>query len=106
MGSFYKFTGIQIVALAVLWVVKQTDVAISFPVFILLLIPLRMWLMPKLGISEEEFEVLDSEEDSSAKKTGSDRKFSEVSQSRSRHLSMNYEPSDETIKRRKKSSMV
>jgi hypothetical protein len=45
--AFYIFTLIQIIGLGVLWVVKQTTVAIAFPLFLLLLIPVRLKILPR-----------------------------------------------------------
>lgn len=57
-----KFTLIQLIALGIIYGITWSPAAISFPVFILLLVPLRSVLLPKI-FSEEELELLDSEKD-------------------------------------------
>ena len=60
--TVHVYTVIQTVCLAVLWVVKTSTLGILFPLFIGLLIPVRMWLMPKL-ISPASLAVIDADED-------------------------------------------
>lgn len=40
----HRFTGIQLVCLAALWVVKVSAIGIAFPFFVALLVPLRMFV--------------------------------------------------------------
>ncbi|ESP03217.1 hypothetical protein LOTGIDRAFT_137764, partial [Lottia gigantea] len=49
------FTIIQIFSLVILWIVKSTAAAIAFPFFLILLIPVRNKIMPKL-FTHKEFE--------------------------------------------------
>ncbi|KAA1473803.1 hypothetical protein DENSPDRAFT_840295 [Dentipellis sp. KUC8613] len=53
------FVGVQLVAFGATMAITQTIAAIGFPVIILLLIPLRTLLVPRLPFSEEELAVLD-----------------------------------------------
>lgn len=56
----HKFTAIQLVCLIVLWVVKASRLGILFPVFIGLLVPVRMSL--DKHFKEEHLALLDAEE--------------------------------------------
>ncbi|KAH3751300.1 hypothetical protein DPMN_185853 [Dreissena polymorpha] len=49
----HVFTGIQLVLVGILWAVKSTVVAIAFPLFVFLMVPLRLLLMPKYFTHEE-----------------------------------------------------
>ncbi len=55
------FTAIQVVCLALLWIVKASDLGILFPLFIALLAPLR-FLLDRF-FNPKHLEVLDLEED-------------------------------------------
>ena len=44
----HLFTLIQIVVVAVLWVVKESPASIAFPFFLILLVPLRLKILPLL----------------------------------------------------------
>jgi len=55
------FTAIQVIALAILWAVKVSSAAMLFPLFIALLVPLRL-LLPR-WFDEASLKALDSEED-------------------------------------------
>lgn len=57
--SIIKFIGIQWVVFAMMVAISQTIAAIGFPVIIIALIPLRVFLGPR-WFSEEELLVLDS----------------------------------------------
>eukprot|EP01028_Stygiella_incarcerata_P006795 TRINITY_DN2769_c3_g1_i1.p1 TRINITY_DN2769_c3_g1~~TRINITY_DN2769_c3_g1_i1.p1 ORF type:complete len:916 (-),score=249.49 TRINITY_DN2769_c3_g1_i1:162-2804(-) len=61
LKTIHKFTALQLLCLAVLWAVKMTILAILFPLFILLLIPLRALIVK--FISPEFLEILDWEEE-------------------------------------------
>ncbi|XP_038047086.1 band 3 anion transport protein-like isoform X2 [Patiria miniata] len=56
----HLFTSIQLICLALLWVVKSTAAALAFPFFLIVLVPIRQ-LMKRL-FSASELEALDSEE--------------------------------------------
>ena len=47
------FTIIQLVLVGLLWIVKSTFVAIAFPLFVFLMIPLRLRIMPKFFTHDE-----------------------------------------------------
>ncbi len=61
IGRIHVFTGIQLIGLTVLWVVKASAAALLFPLFIALLVPLRMML--GRFFSPDELEALDSAEE-------------------------------------------
>jgi len=52
------YTGIQLICLAVLWTVKSTAIKLAFPFVLLLTVPLRRFLLPKL-FTERELQALD-----------------------------------------------
>jgi hypothetical protein len=58
--TIHLFTGVQLVCLIVLWVVKTSPLGILFPVFIGLLVPVRMSL--DRFFKEEHLALLDAEE--------------------------------------------
>lgn len=57
-----KFTGIQLLALGLIYGITWSPAAISFPVFILLLVPLRNVVLPRV-FTKEQLELLDSDQD-------------------------------------------
>nr|CAB3266294.1 anion exchange protein 2 [Phallusia mammillata] len=52
------FTLIEVVCLAVLWIVKSTPAQIAFPFFLVLTIPIRRFLLPKI-FTPKELQELD-----------------------------------------------
>ena len=60
-GTVHKFTAIQLACLTVLWVVKASAVGILFPLFIALLVPVR--LMLDKFFKPEHLALLDAEEE-------------------------------------------
>ena len=66
----HLFTGVQLLCLLVLWVVKSSIIGIAFPFFVSLLIPVRMALGRKL--QPEHIVLLDGDE------TPADEEFREV----------------------------
>lgn len=61
MGTIHKFTAIQLGGLALLWIVKASTLALLFPLFIALLVPLR--LMLNKYFAREHLTALDNEEE-------------------------------------------
>lgn len=61
MLTIHKFTLLQLVCLIVLWVVKGSSLGILFPLFIALLVPVR--LLAGRFFADEHLEVLDAEEE-------------------------------------------
>ncbi|XP_075238832.1 band 3 anion transport protein-like isoform X2 [Convolutriloba macropyga] len=57
----HLFTIIQIFVLAILWAVKESPISILFPFFLIMLVPVRLKLLPKI-YTEVELAALDSEE--------------------------------------------
>ncbi|XP_060683706.1 anion exchange protein 3-like [Hemiscyllium ocellatum] len=55
------FTMIQLMCIVVLWVIKSTIISLAFPFFLILTVPTRRYLLPKI-FKERELMVLDSEE--------------------------------------------
>ena len=53
----HSYTFIQVICLGVLWVVKSTQAALGFPFVLLLLVPLRRYLLPKIYTETELEEV-------------------------------------------------
>ncbi|XP_076031452.1 band 3 anion transport protein-like isoform X2 [Oratosquilla oratoria] len=51
--KMHAFTAVQLVLLIVLWVVKQSPAALCFPFVLLLLLPIRLYLLPYLFNSTE-----------------------------------------------------
>jgi mannitol/fructose-specific phosphotransferase system IIA component (Ntr-type) len=65
--TMHAFTALQVVCLGVLWVVKSSAIGILFPVFIALLVPVR--LIAGRLFSAEHLAALDGEEESSEAET-------------------------------------
>ncbi|KAJ4527958.1 hypothetical protein HRR83_000710 [Exophiala dermatitidis] len=57
--AIWVFVGLELIGFGATFAISQTIAAIGFPVIILLLIPLRTWLMPK-WFREEELRTLDA----------------------------------------------
>uniref|UniRef100_A0A3Q3VRW9 Anion exchange protein n=1 Tax=Mola mola TaxID=94237 RepID=A0A3Q3VRW9_MOLML len=60
-GRMHLFTAIQIVFLAVLWVVKSSPVSLALPFILILTIPLRMFMTGRL-FTELEMKCLDADD--------------------------------------------
>lgn len=56
----HKFTGVQFACLIVLWLVKASALGILFPLFVALLVPVRIGL--GRAFKSEHLALLDSEE--------------------------------------------
>ncbi|KAK3861175.1 hypothetical protein Pcinc_032826, partial [Petrolisthes cinctipes] len=59
--KMHSFTGIQLTMLIILWVVKQSPAALCFPFVLMLLIPIRLYLLP-YGFNNQELSALDGKE--------------------------------------------
>ncbi|NP_001075499.1 anion exchange protein 3 [Oryctolagus cuniculus] len=57
----HLFTCIQLACIALLWVVKSTAASLAFPFLLLLTVPLRRCLLPRL-FQDRELQALDSED--------------------------------------------
>ncbi|XP_067843096.1 anion exchange protein 3-like [Heptranchias perlo] len=55
------FTFIQLVCIVILWVIKSTIISLAFPFFLILTVPTRRFLLPKV-FEEGELQALDSDE--------------------------------------------
>ena len=53
------FTLIELLGFGATFAITQTIAAIGFPVIITLLVPLRVWVVPYLGFTKEELDILD-----------------------------------------------
>lgn len=53
------FTLVELIGFGATFAITQTIAAIGFPVIIMLLIPARYFIVPRLGFTEEELDVLD-----------------------------------------------
>ncbi|UYV66429.1 SLC4A3 [Cordylochernes scorpioides] len=62
--KMHLYTAIQVVCLAVLWVVKSTRAALGFPFVLLLMVPVRYYCLP-CCFSPAEIRALDGEESDS-----------------------------------------
>lgn len=60
-GRMHLFTAIQIVCLALLWIVKSSPVSLALPFMLILTIPLRMFMTGRL-FTELEMKCLDAED--------------------------------------------
>ncbi|EKM75911.1 hypothetical protein AGABI1DRAFT_45748 [Agaricus bisporus var. burnettii JB137-S8] len=53
------FTAVELVGFGATFAITQTIAAIGFPVIIMLLIPVRIWIIPRLPFTDEELAILD-----------------------------------------------
>lgn len=53
------FTLIELIGFGATFAITQTIAAIGFPVIIMLLVPVRYFIVPHLGFTEEELGILD-----------------------------------------------
>ncbi|MPC25386.1 Anion exchange protein 3 [Portunus trituberculatus] len=63
--KMHAFTGIQLLMIVILWIVKQSPAALCFPFVLMLLIPIRLYLLP-YAFTNPELSALDGKEASSA----------------------------------------
>ncbi|KAL7879868.1 hypothetical protein SRHO_G00021220 [Serrasalmus rhombeus] len=57
----HLFTGVQMVCLAVLWAVMTTVASLAFPFLLILTVPLRKFLLPRI-FNHRELQCLDAED--------------------------------------------
>jgi hypothetical protein len=57
-GAIWAFVGLELIGFGATFAITQTIAAIGFPVFILLLIPARTWILPRY-FTEQELRILD-----------------------------------------------
>ncbi|KAK7074383.1 Anion exchange protein 3 [Halocaridina rubra] len=69
--KMHAFTGAQLVMLIVLWVVKQSPAALCFPFILMLLIPIRLYLLPYI-FDSAELNALDGKDASASSMDDSD----------------------------------
>lgn len=55
------YTFIELLGFGATFAVTQTIAAIGFPIIILLLVPVRYFIVPYLGFQKEELEILDGQ---------------------------------------------
>lgn len=60
-GRMHLFTAIQIVCLALLWIVKSSPASLALPFVLILTIPLRMFMTGRL-FTELEMKCLDADD--------------------------------------------
>ncbi|WVQ70756.1 hypothetical protein IAR50_000278 [Cryptococcus sp. DSM 104548] len=53
------FTAVELLGFGATFAITQTIAAIGFPVIIMLLVPMRVFIVPRLGFTEEELGILD-----------------------------------------------
>lgn len=58
-SRIFLFVAVQLIAFGATFAITQTVAAVGFPVIILLLIPLRALVVPRLPFSDTELEILD-----------------------------------------------
>lgn len=58
-SAVWIFVGIELVAIAATFAITQTIAAVGFPVFIIALIPIRAFVLPRF-LNQEELSVLDA----------------------------------------------
>jgi len=56
--TIHLFTGIQLLCLVVLWVIKSSIIALTFPLFLAMLLPLRAFLARRV-FTAHDMELLD-----------------------------------------------
>ena len=56
--KMHLFTVIQVVLLVCLLIIKSTAAALAFPLFVILLVPLRMKVLPRVFTEKELHEVM------------------------------------------------
>jgi hypothetical protein len=56
--KMHLFTIIQVVLLVCLLIIKSTTAALAFPLFVILLVPLRMKVLPRVFTEKELHEVM------------------------------------------------
>ncbi|GAA6110046.1 anion exchange protein 2-like isoform X1, partial [Tachysurus ichikawai] len=57
----HLFTGVQLVCLAILWVVMSTAASLAFPFILILTVPLRMFVLPRI-FNPREMQCLDGDD--------------------------------------------
>ncbi|XP_026793853.2 anion exchange protein 2 isoform X2 [Pangasianodon hypophthalmus] len=57
----HLFTGVQLVCLAILWVVMSTAASLAFPFVLILTVPLRMFVLPRI-FNSREMQCLDADD--------------------------------------------
>uniref|UniRef100_A0A8C9W6C0 Anion exchange protein n=1 Tax=Scleropages formosus TaxID=113540 RepID=A0A8C9W6C0_SCLFO len=57
----HLFTGIQVICLAVLWAVMSTVASLAFPFVLILTVPVKMFLLPRI-FTAREMQCLDADE--------------------------------------------
>ncbi|XP_060718281.1 anion exchange protein 2-like isoform X2 [Tachysurus vachellii] len=57
----HLFTGVQLVCLAILWVVMSTAASLAFPFVLILTVPLRMFVLPRI-FNPREMQCLDGDD--------------------------------------------
>ncbi|KAH9215765.1 HCO3 transporter family-domain-containing protein [Leptodontidium sp. 2 PMI_412] len=58
-GAVWGFVAIQLLGFGATFAITQTIAAVGFPIFILLLVPVRTWLLPKY-FEDSELRILDA----------------------------------------------
>lgn len=57
----HLFTGLQLLCLAILWVVMSTAASLAFPFVLILTVPLRMFILPRI-FNTREMQCLDADD--------------------------------------------
>jgi hypothetical protein len=53
------FVVVELIGFGATFAITQTIAAIGFPIIIMLLVPVRYFIVPRLGFTDEELDVLD-----------------------------------------------
>jgi hypothetical protein len=80
--AVWGFVAIELLGFGATFAITQTIAAVGFPVFILILIPVRAWLLPK-WFTEQELSVLDAPTASDFTMESVDGKYSSTTSSTS-----------------------
>lgn len=83
--KMHAFTGIQLLMLVVLWVVKQSPAALCLPFVLMLLIPIRLYLLP-YAFDNQELSALDGKDASATNDQDDEPDFFEETHDLPTHL--------------------
>ncbi|XP_068216025.1 anion exchange protein 3 [Palaemon carinicauda] len=83
--KMHAFTGVQLILLAVLWIVKQSPAALCFPFVLMFLIPIRLYLLP-YAFNGTELSSLDGKDANASMNDDGEPDFFEETHSLPTHI--------------------